>query len=58
MLVIQGYVILTIAIGFVLTTTSPVFKGLSLWKQLIVLTISPLLLAKEIFNDFKKEVRK
>lgn len=58
MLVVQGYMVLMVAIGFVLTTSSHTFKRLSLWKQLIVLTISPLLLTREIFNDFKKEVRK
>ena len=58
MLIIKGYVVLVFAIGFILATSSRSFKGLSLWKQIIVLSISPLLLAREIFYDFKKEVRK
>ncbi len=58
MLVVQGYMVLMFAIGFVLATSSHTFKRLSLWKQLIVLTASPLLLAREIFNNLKKEVRK
>jgi len=56
MLVAQGYVILMIAIGFVIATSSHRFKDLSLWKRIAVLSISPLLLAREILKDFKKEL--
>jgi len=54
MLVVQGYMILTIVIGFILSTSSQAFKQLSLWKQIIVLSISPLLLTREILKDFKR----
>lgn len=56
MLVIQGYVYLVLAIGFISVTSSKTFKKLSLWKQILVLSISPLLLARNIFKDFKKEL--
>jgi hypothetical protein len=55
MLVVQGYLFLTVAIGFILTTKSDAFRKLSFWKQFIVLSISPLMLLRKIFRDFKKE---
>jgi len=55
MLILQGYVILVIAIGFILATSSKTFKNLSLWKRFLVLSISPLLLAREIFLSTPKE---
>ena len=57
MLIVQGYIILSIGIGFILTIKSNSFKRLSLWKQFIVLSISPLMLAREILKDFKKELK-
>ena len=54
MLVIQGYVVLMIGIGLKLAISSYIFRNLSLWKKLIVFSVSPLLLAIEIYKDFKK----
>jgi len=57
MLVLQGYMVVMIAIGWKLATQSSSFERMSLWKQLIVLSISPLLLVRDIFKDFQKERR-
>jgi hypothetical protein len=53
-ILIAIYVIISLVLGLSMSIRSKTFKTMSFWKQILALSISPILLVREIFISKEK----